>query len=231
MRDGPLEDYYALLRVDRTATTAELRRSYRLLALRYHPDRAGPDGTEIFQRIARAYAVLSDAATRMAYDGQLRRSPSPAAPGAHNGGYDRAYAHHGDHYGPGGRVSWRMHKRSAPPTNLLQRLSGPLEALIAADIARRAPDGLVDLLITREEATFGGTAMIEAAVEICCPTCGGSAQRYVLWCRRCEYAGSVIDQVAFRFEIPAWVPDGTAFTFASDPSGLSPPLRLRLRIR
>ena len=227
MRDGPLEDYYALLRVDRTATTAELRRSYRLLALRYHPDRAGPDGTEIFQRIARAYAVLSDAATRMAYDGQLRRSGAPAAAGAHNG----ADAHHGEHNGPGGRLSWRVQKRSAPPANLLQRLSGPLQALIAADIARHAPDGLVDLLITREEAALGGTAMIEAAVEICCPTCGGTAQRYVLWCRRCEYAGTVVDQVAFRFEIPAWTPDGTAFTFFSDPSGLSAPLRLRLRIR
>ncbi len=215
MRDGPTEDYYALLRVDRTATTAELRRSYRLLALRYHPDRAGPEGTETFQRIARAYAVLSDAAARLAYDLLLGSSPSSA----------------GEHNGAGGRVSWRVDRRPAPPRNLLQRLSGPLESLIAARIACRASDGLIDLLITPAEAATGGTAIIEAAVDVCCPTCGGTAQRWVLWCRRCEYAGSIVDQVAFRFEIPALVSDGTAFSFASDPMGLSPPLRLRLRIR
>jgi DnaJ-class molecular chaperone len=190
-----------------------------LLALRYHPDRAGPEATEIFQRIARAYAVLSDAAARMAYDGQLARAAPVGA------------AHNGEHNGAGGKMRWRVQKRPAPARNLLQRLSGPLEALLAAEVARRSPDGIVELLLTSEEAAFGGTAIIEASVEVCCPTCGGTAQPYVLWCRRCEYAGAVIDQVAFRFEIPAWVTDGTAFTFASDPTGLSPPLRLRLRIR
>jgi molecular chaperone DnaJ len=224
VRERPTEDYYALLMVDRTATAAELRRSYRLLALRYHPDRAGPEATEIFQRIARAYAVLSDAAKRVAYDGQLSNART-------NGGSHNPRGHHGEYAGPGGHVSWWVHKRPAPPINLLQRLSGPLEALIAGDIARRGPDGIVELLITREEAAFGGIAIIEASVEVCCPTCGGTAQPYVLWCRRCEYAGSIVDQVAFRFEIPPWVPDGTAFSFISDPTGLQPPLRLRLRIR
>jgi molecular chaperone DnaJ len=220
MRDGPPEDYYALLRVDRSATAAELRRSYRLLALRYHPDRAGPEATEIFQRIARAYAVLSDACSRRAYDGRLRDG-SPAPPDGSGG----------EHNGAGGKISWRVSRRPPPIPDLVLRISGRLEDLLARGIASHGGDGAIELLITRAEAANGGTAVLDASVPVPCPTCGGIAQRYVLWCRRCEYAGAVVEQVAFRFHIPAWAPDGTVFTFASDPTGTSPPLRVRLRIR
>jgi molecular chaperone DnaJ len=225
MREGLGENYYALLRVDRTATAAELRRSYRLLALRYHPDRAGPAATETFQRIARAYAVLSDAASRMAYD-RSGHAGTPPPTRSRNGDGGRH-----EHGGWGGRVSWRAETRAAPVRDLLMRVSGPLEDLLARDIARRCDDGAIELWLTGAEAISGGTAVLEAAVPIPCPTCGGIAQPYVLWCRRCEYAGAVVDQVAFRFEISPWVSDGTIFTFAGDPTGTSSPLRLRLRIR
>jgi molecular chaperone DnaJ len=228
MRDGPHEDYYALLRVARTATAAELRRSYRLLALRYHPDRAGPEATEMFQRIARAYAILSDNRSRRAYDGSTRASsPRPGAtvPGSRRDQNDGQYA------GMGGRVGWRVSKREAPIPDLLMRLSGRLEELIAQGVAQHAADGAIELHITRAEAVSGGTATLDAAVPVPCPTCGGSAQRYVLWCRRCEYVGSIVDHVTFRFQIPPWAADGTSFSFASDPTGATAPLRLRLRIR
>jgi molecular chaperone DnaJ len=224
MRAGPNEDFYALLMVDRTATAAELRRSYRLLALRYHPDRAGPAGTETFQRIARAYAVLSDAHARRAYDGRLRQATPPPS-------RTREPVAEGEHNGAGGKIGWRMHRRSAPIPDLMKRLCGRLDELLARGIARHDGDGAIELSITRAEAVSGGTAVVDASVPISCPTCGGIAQRYVLWCRRCEYAGSIVDQVTFRFDIPPWVADGTCFSFVADPSGLSPPLRLRLRIR
>lgn len=230
MRDGPAEDYYALLKVDRTATAAELRRSYRLLALRYHPDRAGPQGTEAFQRIARAYAILSDARSRQAYDGRLRETARSSGHAGHHG-HGRHDGHEGHYNGAGGRVGWRVGKREPPIADLLLRLSGQLEDLVARGIALHAADGAVELNITRAEAVSGGTASLDASVPVLCPTCGGSAQRYVLWCRRCEYAGAVVDRVTFRFHIPPWAPDGTSFTFASDPTGATAPLRLRLRIR
>lgn len=77
-----LPDYYALLEVPRTATSAEIKRSYRHLARRYHPDARGDQSrsineAELNRRITllnEAYAVLSNPQKRAAYDAQRRRS-------------------------------------------------------------------------------------------------------------------------------------------------------------
>jgi curved DNA-binding protein CbpA len=61
-------DYYELLGIRPNAAHAELRRAWRRLALRWHPDRAGSSATAIFQKIQAAYAVLSDPMSRAAYD-------------------------------------------------------------------------------------------------------------------------------------------------------------------
>jgi curved DNA-binding protein CbpA len=67
----PRADYYTVLGVARTATDADLRRAYRELALRHHPDK-NPDSvaeaTEKFKLVAEAYSVLKDPQTRAAYD-------------------------------------------------------------------------------------------------------------------------------------------------------------------
>ena len=62
------ENYYAILGVARDASADTLKRAYRQLARRYHPDLAGPGGAVEMKRINRAYAVLSDAEKRHSYD-------------------------------------------------------------------------------------------------------------------------------------------------------------------
>ena len=59
--------YYDILEVSPDATAAEIRRAYRALAVRYHPDK-NPTGGEMFRRIAEAYETLSDDDRRAAYD-------------------------------------------------------------------------------------------------------------------------------------------------------------------
>src|SRR5215472_3364994 len=62
------ENYYAILGVPINADTNMLKRAYRQLARRFHPDLAGPEGELEMKRINRAYAVLSDAEQRQHYD-------------------------------------------------------------------------------------------------------------------------------------------------------------------
>jgi len=63
------KDYYKILGVDRNATQEEIKRAFRRLALKYHPDRnKSPDAEEKFKEISEAYAVLSDPEKRRQYD-------------------------------------------------------------------------------------------------------------------------------------------------------------------
>src|SRR6187200_3047650 len=123
-------DYYALLGVDAEADTAELLRAWRQLALRWHPDRAGPGATATFQKLLDAYTVLSDPVARAAYD---RRRGAPARSSVES---QRA---------PSAAT------RSAPAV-MLRRLSGPLNSLLACGVARRAEDDVIELFLNAQEA-------------------------------------------------------------------------------
>lgn len=77
------QDYYALLGVPRNASTEQLRRAYREAALRLHPDKnVKPGDTELFLEIGRAYEVLSEPASRKAYDAQLAEVDRQLAEGS-----------------------------------------------------------------------------------------------------------------------------------------------------
>ena len=63
------KDYYEALGVERTATLADIKKAYRKLAHKYHPDvSAEPDNEAKFKDVAEAYATLKDPEKREAYD-------------------------------------------------------------------------------------------------------------------------------------------------------------------
>lgn len=130
-------DHYRVLGVTMSATAAAIRTAYRRLALALHPDRAGEDSKEAFQRIALAYEVLSDPKKRARYDDRLARAtagrtrPAPAA--------------------------------RATKLDVLPRISGALRSLIAAGLVARISGDLYRIHLTKEEANEGGYIVISTS--------------------------------------------------------------------
>ena len=78
-RVDAIPNYYDLMGLGETASADEIKRAYRKLARKYHPDVSKEaDATERFKQLGEAYEVLKDAEKRTAYD-ELRRNPNPRA--------------------------------------------------------------------------------------------------------------------------------------------------------
>src|SRR5438132_14136294 len=81
-------DYYEVLSVERTGTEEDIKKAYRKLAVKYHPDKNPGDKTaeEKFKEIGEAYEALSDAQRRAAYDQYGHSAFDPRSRGFRPGG-------------------------------------------------------------------------------------------------------------------------------------------------
>lgn len=225
MRSTTRVDLYLVLGVPRSATAAELRHAYRRLALQHHPDRAGASHAEIFSGIADAYRVLSDPVARSAYDASVvdqeawdRREQGDGQP-VHTGGMAWTVETNG----------WKA-SRPVPVPDLLTRVSGRLHDLIASRIAALADGGTIDLYLNRREAIKGGTAAIQMTLNVLCATCGGVARPRGVWCRSCEHAGQVSEDVTVLVRVPARTHPGTVLQ-VSVPRSMDASPRFRIFAR
>lgn len=123
------KDYYATLGIDRTATQDEIKRAYRKLARKYHPDvSTAPDAEARFKEVAEAHEALIDTERRAAYDDTVQRHAS-GQPFEPPPGWDSGYEYSGR--GPGGTVGRhpRAHEAGAGQAGVAGDFSEFFESL------------------------------------------------------------------------------------------------------
>lgn len=171
-------DYYEVLGVPRTASEADIKKAFRQLARKYHPDANPNDPTaeEKFKEINEAYEVLSDPEKRSRYD-QFGHAAGPAGPGGGFTGTD-----FGGFNGFGGFE------------DIFDAFFGGTRAQARPRGPERGADLRYDLDITFEEAAFGTEKEIEFHRIENCSKCDGSGARpgtSPKTCRVCGGTGQV----------------------------------------
>jgi molecular chaperone DnaJ len=172
-------DYYEVLNVSKDASKEEIKKAYRKLALKYHPDRnKAPEAESQFKEISEAYAVLSDDEKRSQYD---------------------RFGHEGIH----GRYTAEDIFRGADFESIFRNAGfGGFESIFdilfggrgARRNSRRGADLRYDLTITLEDVAFGLKKEIQMQGFDSCSTCGGSGVKQGAdskKCPECEGTGEI----------------------------------------
>jgi molecular chaperone DnaJ len=227
-------DYYEVLSVSRTATEEEVKRAYRKLAVKYHPDKNpdDPHAEEKFKELGEAYDVLMDADKRAAYD-RFGHAAFTQGMGRGGGFHDPFDIFREVFSGAGGGIFETFFGGGATTDR---------------EGRQRGSDLRYDMQITLEEAAFGVDKEIEVRkLDTCakcngkgaepgsrtinCPACGGRGQvissrgffQVSQTCPRCRGVGQIIEKPCracdgegraentsrIKLKIPAGIADGS----------------------
>ncbi len=197
-------DYYEVLGVGRTATDDEIKKAYRQLAKKYHPDMNPGDKTAEakFKEASEAYAVLSDADKRRQYD-QFGHSAFEGGAGAGAGGFDFSGMDMGDIFGDifGDLFGGRSRRQSNGP---MQGANLRTSVRITFEEAVFGTEKELELTLKDECVTCHGTGAKAGTSADTCPKCGGKGQvvytqqslfgmvRNVQTCPDCKGTGKII---------------------------------------
>ena len=164
-------EYYEILQVSKTATKSEIKKAYRKLAMKYHPDRNPDDkeAEEMFKKINEAYEVLSNDEKRAIYD-QYGKAGLDGHMGSSGGfsGFEDIFE---EFFGFGGKKAQKQ-----TPYNL---------------------DILVEVTLEFKEAVFGVKKEIDIEYYSICKTCDGSGAKKSHTCPTCNGQGQVFIRQGF----------------------------------
>ncbi|MCR5716999.1 MAG: molecular chaperone DnaJ [Lachnospiraceae bacterium] len=231
-------DYYEVLGVDRSADDAALKKAYRVLAKKYHPDMNPGDkeAEKKFKEASEAYAVLSDPDKRRQYDQFGHAAFEQGGGGGGFGGFDFSSADFSDMFGDifgdlfGGGRSRRSSNGPMKGANVRTSVR------ITFDEAVKGCTKEIELNIKEECKTCNGTGAKPGTKPETCPKCGGKGQvvmtsqslfgmvRNIQTCPDCHGTGKIIREKCpdchgsgfipmrkkFAMDIPAGIDNGQA---------------------
>jgi molecular chaperone DnaJ len=225
-------DYYDILGVPRNASEADIKKAYRKLAMKHHPDRnqgsTGPASEEKFKEANEAYEMLTDPQKRAAYDqyGHAGVDPNMGRAGAEGfGGFAEAFGDiFGDIFGgaagarrAGGQLVYRGNDLSYAMEITLE------EAARGKDTQIRIPSweacepchgsGAKPGTSPKVCSTCSGSGTVHMrqgffSIQQTCPHCHGSGKIIAEPCITCSGAGKIKKQKTLEVKIPAGINEG-----------------------
>ncbi|MEH3087825.1 MAG: molecular chaperone DnaJ [Xylophilus ampelinus] len=228
------KDYYEVLGVAKNASDDEIKKAYRKLAMKHHPDRnqgeAGKVAEEKFKEAKEAYEMLSDPQKRAAYDqyGHAGVDPNMRGPGGAEGfgGFAEAFGDiFGDMFGQqGGRGRGAGGRQVYRGSDLSYAMEITLEeAANGKDAQIRIPSwdncevchgsGAKPGTQVKTCQTCGGNGSVQMrqgffSVQQPCPTCRGTGKVIPEPCSACQGQGKIKRQKTLEVKIPAGIDDG-----------------------
>lgn len=234
-------DYYEVLGVDKGATDEDLKKAYRKLAIKYHPDKNPGDkeAEEKFKELAEAYDVLSDPQKRARYDqfGHAGVGSSAASGGGFGGGmsmediFSRFGDLFGDRFGGFGGFGGGGHQtprgsdlRARVKLNLEEIEQGVEKKLKVKKYVHCSrchgerttePDGRKTCTTCQGRGVvmqMQNTFFGQMQSQSVCPTCQGQGEVITKPCAQCQGKGTQIGEEIVSFRIPAGVAEGMQLT-------------------
>ncbi len=174
-----MRDYYEVLGVKKTASKEEIKKAYKRLAKKYHPDlnKDNPEAEQRFKEINEAAAVLGNEEKRRQYDAAGHEAFTQ---GARNGGGFGGGFSGFDFRGFGGGMDF---------DDIFDTIFGG--GFSGRRSQRRGVDLRYDLSISLKEAAFGATKRIKVRKRTTCPACHGTGGKKVETCSTCHGTGVV----------------------------------------
>jgi DnaJ-class molecular chaperone len=195
------KSYYAILGISSNATEDEIRSAYRRLAKEYHPDHY-EGGSDIFQEIQEAYAVLGNARRRQNYEQRIARVPIKKPFGSAPGSKPEPLIPEGKPVDIGEISPVRSFQSFTPSFDEIFDWLWRNFSDLAAPKSDRVRNLTLEVTLTPEQARRGGNARIMVPAQAVCPTCRGHGGVGYYACARCVGEGFISGEMPVSVAFP-----------------------------